>query len=391
LYDPASGTWSFTGSLNTARQGHTATLLPDGKVLVAGGGDRNGNVIGSAELYDPAIGAWSFVGNLNVARWRHTATLLPDGKVLVAGGQSLDDEYNVFDLTSAELYDPATGMWSITGNLNAARNAHTATLLQNGKVLVAGGAADDASNISSSELYDPSTGRWSVAGSLNIGRSSYTATILPDGSVLSVGGLTFSGLTVTAELYNAAAGTWTYTGSLTLTERMSHTATLLVNGQVLVAGGRPVSYVYPTLASSEIYDPGAGAWRKTGSLNTARTSHTATLLQNGNVLVAGGSSDGLTKTFRSAELYDPNAPAPVLSITSASVDRRKLIVSGEDFDDGAVILLNDVEQATVNDIQNPTTVLIGKKAGRKIKPGDKLQVRNSNGDLSPEFTFAGAE
>jgi N-acetylneuraminic acid mutarotase len=406
LYDPASGTWSFTGSLNTARQIHTATLLPDGKVLVAGGADFNGIVIGSAELYDPTSGTWSFTGSLNTARDGHTATLLPDGKVLVAGGQSLvgDDGDSVFDVTSAELYDPATGTWTITGNLNAARYAHAATLLQNGKVLVAGGAAHDFFHpvVSSSELYDLNTGVWSVTGGLNTGRSWYTATILPDGSVLSVGGQTFSGLTVTAELYNAAAGTWTYTGSLTLTERASHTATLLVNGQVLVAGGSGQVLVGGDggdffFASSGIYDPGAGAWRKTGSLNTDRRGHTATLLQNGNVLVAGGISDGriskgpglITNFLGSAELYDPNAPGPgpAPRINSVIHQRQELFVAGEDFDDGAVILLKDVEQATENYTQYPENLLIGRKAGRKIKPGDKIQVRNSTGELSPEFTF----
>ena len=204
-------------------------------------------------------------------------------------------------------------------------------------------------------------------------------------------------VTVTAELYNAAAGTWTYTGSLT--ERTSHTATLLVNGQVLVAGGTETGDdFFPPLAGSEIYDPGAGAWRQTGSLNTDRRGHTATLLQNGNVLVAGGISAGrilgkssgfITNFLGSSELYDPNAPGsgPAPRINSVIHQRKELIVVGEDFDDGAVILLKDVEQATENYTQYPENVLIGNMAGRKIKPGDKIQVRNSTGELSPEFTF----
>ncbi len=133
--DPASGTWTLTGSLNTARYLHTATLLPNGMVLVAGGLDSNLNALDSAELYDPASGTWTLTGSLNTARVAHTATLLPNGMVLVAGG--FDTSLNALD--SAELYDPASGTWTVTGSLNTARYYHTATLLSNGMVLVAGG------------------------------------------------------------------------------------------------------------------------------------------------------------------------------------------------------------------------------------------------------------
>jgi hypothetical protein len=287
----------------------------------------------------------------------------------------------------------------ITGNLNTAREFHSATLLRNGKVLVAGGGNEDDfyPDLTNSELYDPNTGGWSVTGSLNTGRRWDTATILADGSVLAAGGWSFpcsggycySTVTDSAELYNPAAGTWTYTGSST--RRSSHSATLLLSGQVLVAGGDNYafdsSYTQATLASSEIYDTGAGAWRSTGKLNTARHSHTATLLQNGDVLVAGGGSGLDNEILGSAELYDPNAPTPAPSITGASVEGKKLIVSGENFDPGAVILLNGEEQKTISDEQNPK-ILIAKKAGKKVNTGDKLQVRNPNGSLSQEFTFA---
>src|SRR6266550_3634306 len=126
-------TFDNTGSLNTARDNHTATLLPNGKVLVAGGAGNISNFLNSAELYDPASGSWTATGSLNTARYSHTATLLPNGKVLVAGG------FNGSFLTSAELYDPASGSWTATGSLNTGRDFHTATLLPNGKVLVAGG------------------------------------------------------------------------------------------------------------------------------------------------------------------------------------------------------------------------------------------------------------
>ena len=151
----APGQWEFTGSLNTARSYHTATLLLDGKVLVVGG--ANTVALASAELYDPASGTWSFTGSLNTARYGHTATLLLDGKVLVVGGA-----VNSVALASAEIYDPTTGTWAATADLTDARFGHTATLLSTGKVLVAGGGAERL--VGSTEVYDPATGTWSFAG-----------------------------------------------------------------------------------------------------------------------------------------------------------------------------------------------------------------------------------
>jgi hypothetical protein len=143
---PMPFTFSDTGSLNIPRFLHTATLLPNGKVLVAGGDSGSGE-LSSAELYDPATGTWSATGSLNTARSQHTATLLPNGKVLVAGGEGPGGV-----LRSAELYDPISGTWSNTGN-GTARRVHTATLLPNGKVLVAGGQGISG-NLTSADLYD---------------------------------------------------------------------------------------------------------------------------------------------------------------------------------------------------------------------------------------------
>src|SRR5438874_2029643 len=161
--------WSYTGNLISSNDAGWAMLLPNGKVLIVGR---------SAELYDPATGTWSITGSLNTAGGG-TATLLPNGKVLVVGGY-----YNKSFLNSAELYDPATGTWSITGNLDIARNAHTATLLPNGKVLVAGGYGGGDFSLNSSELYDPATGTWSITGNLNTPRCQSTATLRPSGKVL---------------------------------------------------------------------------------------------------------------------------------------------------------------------------------------------------------------
>ena len=287
LYDPASGSWTPTGNLNTGRFRHTATLLANGQVLVAGGDFGNGS-LSSAELYDPATGTWTFTGSLNTARQEHTATLLPGEKVLVAGGR----DSTTFISATAELYDPLSGTWTATSDLNAARELHTATLLPNGKVLVAGGIDNTFNGIASAELYDPANATWTVTGNLNRARAAHTATLLPNGMTLVTG--EGNGLP-TAELYDSASGTWTVTGSLN-TGRVEHTATLLPNGMVLVAGGWDTGST-----SAELYDTTSGTWTFTGSLNNAHAAHTATLLPNGMVLAAGGEDQPTILT--SAELY----------------------------------------------------------------------------------------
>jgi hypothetical protein len=312
LYDPASGTSSATGSLTIPRYFHTATLLPDGNVLVAGG-DTTSPSFASAELYDPASGTWTATGNLATPtdRFSHTATLLPDGKVLVAGGYA----GNGTTLASAELYDPASGTWAATGSLATARNGQTATLLPNGKVLVAAGnAAGPNANdtpLASAELYDPASGTWTATGSLATARDVHTATLLPNGKVVVAGGFNGSFALASAERYDPASGTWTATGSLGAARRL-HTATLLTDGKVLGAGGFGGG---TTLVSAELYDPASGTWSATGSLNTARRRHTAALLSNGMVLIAGG-LDINDATTASAELYDPPTPATLLNIST---------------------------------------------------------------------------
>ena len=308
LYNPATGTWSNTGSLNQARNSHTATLLPNGKVLVAGG--QYGVSLSSAELYNPATGTWSNTGSLNNPRYAHTATLLANGKVLVTGGfGKVGANFTV--LASAELYDPTAGTWSNTGTLNSTRYYHTATLLANGKVLVAGGVDANGIHLTSAELYDPMTGTWSNTGSLNTGRDYHTATLLNNGKVLVAGGLNSSQTTLTsAELYDPTAGTWSNTGNLN-SARFLHTATLLNTGQILAVAGLDTGG--NSIASAELYDPTAGTWNNTVSLNNARGYHTATLLPNGKVLAVGGGiyTGGQGQTgLKSAELYDTGVSSP---------------------------------------------------------------------------------
>jgi N-acetylneuraminic acid mutarotase len=395
LYDPSTGTWSVNGTLKVPRADYTAALLGNGKVLVAEGydlsiqsDDEAPELTNTAELYDPATGESRFTGNSNVLRAGHTAMLLDNGKVLFAGGVTyrrvgdrIEDTTN-----TAELYDPATGQWSLTGNLSGTRVGHAAALLQNGKVLVAGGWFPESGTdyTASAEVYDPDTETWSSTGSLNTPRGSHTLTTLPNGNVLVSGGEgnAFPFKVNTAEIYNPATGLWSTTGTLN-TARAHHTATLLSTGQVLVVGGMTST---GRSNSAELYDQATGTWSATARLNTGRYNHSATLLNNGKVLVVGGGLE------RSAELYHPGVldPAPTAPrIIMASVSGKKLIVVGENFDPGAVILINGEEQKTRNDEQNPQTMLIGKRAGKNIRLGDTLQVRDPTGKLSEEFIFTG--
>src|SRR2546425_374238 len=247
-------TWTATGSMGTARSFHTATLLPNGKVLVAGG--QNGSpVLTSAELYDPAVGTFASTGALGTARELHTATLLPNGTVLIAGGMGPGN----VTLASAELYNPATGTFAPTGAMGTARVLPTATLLPNGKVLIAGGGATDNSALASAELYDPAAGTFSSTGALGTARLGPTATLLPTGKVLITGGCITndcvnSVATAAVELYDPAAGTFSSTSALG-TARLGPTTPLLPTGKVLVAGGQGTPGFVPAFSSAQLYKP----------------------------------------------------------------------------------------------------------------------------------------
>ena len=234
IYDPQTGTFSPTGSLNEVHTNHTATLLLDGRVLIAGGQDNlaGGQTHAVAELYDPETGIFTLTGSLNDHRKLHTATLLPSGKVLITGGNQTTTPGFVISLSSAELYDPTTGTFSFTGSLNVSHPLHTATLLSNDKVLVAGLRSLFA------ELYDPETGAFALTGSMSERRGAATASLMPNGRVLIAGGFVATGPVTTnsAELYDPATETFTPTASMG-TPRQQHTATVLLDGRVLVTGG----------------------------------------------------------------------------------------------------------------------------------------------------------
>ena len=283
VFDPSIGAWHPTGGMLAARRQHTATLLPDGRVLVVGG-DAGNEAVASAELYDQALGTWTATGTMVAPHGRgHTATLLPDGRVLVAGG-FVGDEPSA----SAELYDPAADRWTPTAAMAAPRAYHTATLLPDGTVLVAG----SLSSTSSAEIFDPSSGTWAATGSMIHGRYDFTATLLPDGTVL-VAGHEASNDT---ELYDPTTGTWSDTGRMADGPLGTYTATLLPDGRVLVVGGVPNAG-----SRAELYDPRTRSWSTAPDSAESRQYGTATLLPNGTVLLAGG-----RRNSASAELFDPD-------------------------------------------------------------------------------------
>ena len=306
FYDPALGTWMNTGSLAADRYGHTATLLDNGKVLVAGGiqsFSTFGN-IASTELYNPTNGTWATNTTMTTSRYGHTATLLGNGQVLVAGGQA-HDSTGYTTLASAELYDPNLGTWTLTGTMPNAHLFHTATLLTNGWVLVVGGEDNNGSPLTKADLYNPASGAWANTGSMTTKRSGHTATLLPDGKVLVAGGADSDAsvnLLASAELYDPVMGTWTATGSM-ISRRAGAVAMLLTNGLVLVTGGDGDAGV---LSSAELYEPASGAWAPAATMHNQRQQFPAVLLPNGQVLVAGGYYGG---SLTNAELYSSVASA----------------------------------------------------------------------------------
>ncbi len=293
LYDPATNTWASAPAMASARYNHTATRLPSGKVLVAGG--RNGSSqLSSVELYNPATNSWASAPAMAAVRYNHTATLLPSGKVLVVGGHN-----STTTLASVEVYDPATNTWASAAAMSSARGDHTATLLTSGKVFVAGGAQTGGSQLSSAEVYDPATNSWAPAGTLSTPLTLHTATLLPSGKVLLAGGYYIIGRPY-AQLYDPATNSLTSTTYMT-TARAAPTATLLPSGKVLVSGGDNNS---GPPSSAEVYDPATSTWASAGALASPRYTFAATLLPSGQVLVAGGYRSGGTY-ISSAELYSP--------------------------------------------------------------------------------------
>lgn len=297
LYDPVNGVFVPTGAMTTPRLYHSAALLADGRVLIVGGtGD-------SAEVYDPALGTFAATGRLQLSRAIQSATTLSNGRVLVVGDER------------AELYDPTTGTFRLAGAYAPAHDFWytTATVLVDGRVLLVGDGP--------TQLYDPASDSFAITGLPNLcdlllcGLEFHTATLLDDGRALIAAGGNeeyCGSLTNLAELYDPSTGAFRTTSRLSFA-RAEHAAVRLAGGAVLVLGGRGSDGVYcsgGSLATAEVYDPRTGLFRATGRMNVARTRPRATVLRDGDVLVTGGATTCFNcapMPLASAEVYRPAA------------------------------------------------------------------------------------
>ena len=459
LYDPDTGTWDAPTEndkqLREPRKHHTATLLQDGRVLVTGGiisadsGPWNGRR--GTEIYDPDTQKWTYVSFMRDGRFLHTATLLPDGRVLVTGGQynTIRDSLPWFDCASrdtAEVYTPNNGSggwaevaalgwgrqehtavllasgkvlmaggkdwlpfcnerfsfdakayspneWTGAGNPNATRMGPTATLLPNGKVLVAGGWVGGGAVHNSAELYDPGEERWTPSNTLDPSPIDASATLLPHGEVLVAGGQDTQGARDNSSTYEPEAGSFTATDNSLNEARSQHTATLLVTGEVLVVGGKRTNDTL--LNSSELYDPATRRWTHpdTASLTESRSRHTATLLPGGPVLIAGG--EGTSGVLNSAEVYNPDHRR--FTATGSMTQRRShhtatplpggkvLVVGGKDPSGAALDSVELYDPATRQWTPLPSSLAEGRWLHTTtLLPGGKVLIvggRNSAGAL----------
>ena len=315
--------------MNAERAAHTATRLPDGKVLIAGGFREEGTseiAIASAETFKPETNTFVPTSDMNAPRNGHTATLLHNGKVLLAGGWNQQGR-----TATAELFDPQTGTFEYTGSLMAPRQGLTATLLKNGQVLIAGGdSARDTPQLTA-ELYDPATGTFTPTGDLRDGRFGHTATLLIDGRVLLIGGTSGNDqILASAEIYDPKTGQFTSTSNATMV-RYKHTAVLLQDGNVLILGGSNEKDWNGKYASAEIYDVGTARFTQISDMNQERfkLADAAVLLADGNVLIGGGNRqmeifDTQSETFIPAGTLDDDYYFSVLT----ALNNGQVLITG---------------------------------------------------------------
>ena len=404
-----------TGSLLTPRAGQAATLLNDGTVLVTGGAFGNEGTDPGSDITTPLVlqsteiysgGSFAYAAQMTTPRWRHTATLLNgSGQVLLTGGSNGSSALASAELftpgnlpgspgsfTPTALFDPATGAFTgATSQMNSARYLHTATLLNNGQILLAGGQTSDGSILGTAELYNPLTGTFTLTGPMTTTRWMHTATLLPNGTVLIAGGQDTNGNTLaSAEIYTPSTNQFTAVGSM-LTGRSLAQATLLGNGTVLITGGASSSCGagYPdirdncSLAEAEIYTPGSsattGSFAATASpMSVSRYLHTATVLYDETVLIAGGLTNGFSDTVATEESY--NVQTGVFTTVGSLLSGR--------YEHTATLLTNNVG-----------VLLVGGEAGDQVgyvpvqTPGfndgpnsaELYEVTTVNGGLHPKY------
>ena len=375
IYDPSAKLSTSTGSLAKARSA-PAVLLTSGKVLIAGGftcdSQATCSSLKSAEIYDPASGAFAGASNMALARDGHTMTLLADGKVLIAGGETCTTATSCTALSSAEIYDPVAGTFTAAANgMSAARFGASAVALSSGRVLIAGGF-DGANLPAAAEIYDPGQPGFTWNGArLSAPRFGATTTLLNSGKVLVAGGSTcylFGCPTNAAEIYDPVANVFsTVTGGMTV-PGFVHTATLLTNGQVLFAGGfSSCTSLCTGEASTELFDPTINVFSGSQGVGVALAGHTGTLTPSGNVLFTGGINAGVT--LATTEWYQPTSMTPPnlvsISVTPSSLflmpgQTQQLAATGT-FSDGTTQTL----QSALWSSSNPPAAVVSNAPGNQ--------------------------
>lgn len=327
-------TWTYTGSLNAPRTSQGYALLSDGRALVAGGYTPGGGPFGpvtfltSCETYDPLTGVWSLTGDLNSTRWDCICITLTTGKTIILRGK--DDFGTILD--SCELYDPGTGLWTLTASMPSVKNLFATVLLNNGNLLTVGGW-DGSSPVQSCEIYNPLTETWIATGNLNVARFSSQITLLSDGKVLVVGGRdTFGDYISSCEIYDPVTEIWTVTDSLINPIRHDFSLNLLNDGKVLASGGLSVD-TDNSIDTCNLYDHNTELWGNTGSLNTPRMKSSSVLCPSGVVINTGGQNQiiGLGSTvLDSNEQYDPLTGlwTPIDSLNTPRYNHGVLLLSG---------------------------------------------------------------
>ncbi len=302
IYDPAVGTWTPTGTpMLYAHEWPVAAALCDGRVFVAG---RPSTADRDAEIYDPASNAWLPAGKMKTSHLYGAATLLPDCRLLLSGGYNAN--------TQAEIYDPVAKTFKSIGAMSSERFFHTATALADGRVLAVGGGVDISGQwytYGSADLLDPATGLWKKAAKLHHARRAHTATLLPDGTVLVAGGTTGgkddgteAGTQLdTAEIYDPLTDTWRVLASHLVTARTFHTAALVPGGAVLLFGGLDGS----GSASRQVEGYFEGTWQALDPLLIDRYQHASAMLDDGSVLVTGGVHQATAEVYRLAPKGQP--------------------------------------------------------------------------------------
>lgn len=360
-------------------------MAPSGTVAIAGSVALVAMVVSGVFAEPIATGSWRTVGSTAIGHESAGLALLGNGRVLVAGGHALTRGGKWALIDSAELYDPETETWQATGSLVEHRQGiWSVIVLKNGKVLLAG----EHDTLSGAELYDPETGKWSATGKLNTGRGGHTTTLLLDGRVLIAGGIDYSAdgtpIFASAELYDVDQGTWIATGSMAV-PRFKHTAALLANGEVLVAGGTSTEPSNDrALASAEIYNPVAGTWRMVGAMATGRELVKSSLLPDGKVIAVGGSVGrfGKYKALASAEIFNPKTEG--WTSTGALLEARTQF-SMTALDDGRILVAGGARPYTsalaTAEIYDPTTKAWTAAGAMKTPRWNHRAVRLPDGDV----------